>query len=117
MPKIENVDGGVKVTFQRRNANSLKKDTNVLEGVLEKLTERQKLLVKRMMETGQWNALENVLENVLETSATLAAFLGVNERTIRRDLNTLKTNGIICHDGPDKGGRWIILVKVDGMKE
>ena len=117
MPKIENIDDGVKVTFQRRNANSLKKDTNVLEGVLEKLTERQKLLVKRMMETGQWNVLENVLENILETSATLAAFLGVNERTIRRDLNTLKTNGIICHDGPDKGGRWIIPVKLDGMKD
>lgn len=110
MPKIENVDGGVRVTFMRRNANGLQKNTDVLEDVLEKLTERQDLIVKRMIETGQLNVLENVLENVQETSATLATFFGISERTIRRDLNTLKAKGIISHDGPDKGGRWIILV-------
>ena len=117
MPKIENVDGGLRVTFQRRNANSLPKGADVLEDVLEKLNERQILLVKRLIETGQWNVLENVLENALETSATLAAFFGVNERTIRRDFNTLKSQGLIRHDGPDKGGRWIILVKLEDMNE
>ena len=115
MPKIENVDGGVRVTFLRKNANSLQKDTdvleNVLENVLEELTERQGLLLKRMIETGQRNVLENVLENIFETTATLATFFGVSERTIRRDLDTLKSRSIIRHDGPDKGGRWIILVK------
>ena len=105
------MDGGVRVTFLRKNANSLQKDTDVLENVLEELTERQGLLLKRMIETGQWNVLENVLENILETTSTLATFFGVSERTIRRDLDTLKSRSIIRHDGPDKGGRWIILVK------
>ena len=77
--------------------------------VLEELTERQRLLIKRMVETGQWNALENVLENVLETSASLAAYFGVDARTIRRDLSALQAKDVIRHDGPDKGGRWIIL--------
>ena len=73
--------------------------------VLEELTERQRLLIKRMVETGQWN----VLENVLETSASLAAYFGVDARTIRRDLSALQAKEVIRHDGPDKGGRWIIL--------
>ena len=63
-------------------------------------------MVKRLKEAGQWN----VLENVLETSATLAVFFGVSERTIRRDLSALQSKGVIRHDGSDKGGRWIILI-------
>ena len=82
---------------------------NMRKEVLEELTERQRLLIKRMVETGQWNALENVLENVLETSASLAAYFGVDARTIRRDLSVLQAKEVIRHDGPDKGGRWIIL--------
>ena len=82
---------------------------NMRKEVLEELTERQRLLIKRMVETGQWNALENVLENVLETSASLAAYFGVDARTIRRDLSALQAKEAIRHDGPDKGGRWIIL--------
>ena len=92
---------------------------------------RQKGIVSRLFETGQKivlddvlkDALENVLksvpkdvldnalENVLETSVSLAAYFKVNERTIRRDLSTLQAKRIICHIGPDKGGRWIILVR------
>lgn len=89
-------------------------DNGTIDGtkdVLWELPERQRLLVKRLNETGQWNVLDNVLENVLETSATLAAFFDVSERTIRRDLSTLQSKGIIRHDGPDKGGRWIIPIK------
>ncbi len=55
------------------------------------------------------DVVENVLENVLETSATLADYFNVNERTIRRDLQLLQKHGFIHHDGPDKGGRWIVL--------
>ena len=69
------------------------------------LTERQRKIVDRLVETGQWN--------VLETSATLAALLGVDARTIRRDLNTLQSKGIIRRDGPDRGGRRVILKKIE----
>ncbi len=41
------------------------------------------------------NVLENVLENAVETSASLAEYLGVNERTVRRDLRYLQEQGII----------------------
>ena len=81
---------------------------NVPENVLEndmQLTDRQNDIIHRLRETGQ----VNVLENVLETSATLADFFNVNERTIRRDLQFLQKHDLILHDGPDKGGRWIVL--------
>ena len=51
----------------------------------------------------------NVLENVLDTSASLATHFKVDARTIRRDLNVLQTKGFVLHDGPDKGGRWVVV--------
>ena len=54
---------------------------------------------------------ENVLENVLETSESLADCFGVNERTIRRDLQYLQKQGLIRHVGPDKGGKWQVINK------
>ena len=85
---------------------------NVLENVLEKniqLSERQKNIIQRMRETGTMNVLKNVLENVLETSASLAEYFSVSERTIRRDLQFLQKNGIIRRVGPDKGGHWEVI--------
>ena len=72
---------------------------NVLEET-KQLTERQKNIFNRLIETGQMN----VLENVLETSASLATHFKVGARTIRRVLSVLKTKGFIRHDGQDKGG-------------
>lgn len=87
---------------------------NVLEKTLNKevqLTERQAKIINRMKETGKLNVLGNVLENVLETSASLASYSGVNERTIRRDLQVLQKQGIIRRVGPDKGGHWEVIVQ------
>lgn len=73
------------------------------------LTERQKNIFNRLIETGQMSVLDNVLKNVLETSASLAKYFKVDARTIRRDLSVLQTKGFFRHDGPDKGGRWVVL--------
>ena len=86
----------------------------VLEKTLKKevqLTERQAKIINRMKETGKLNTLGNVLENFLETSASLASYLGVNERTIRRDLQVLQKQGIIRRVGPVKGGHWEVIVQ------
>ena len=64
-------------------------------------TERQKNIFNRLIETGQMN--------VLETSASLATHFKVDAKTIRRDLSVLQTKGFIRHDGPDKGGRWVVI--------
>ena len=112
MPKVENFCGGVQVTFQRKNVANNSGQTssivdlqNVLEEKTKQLTERQRNIFNRLIETGQMSVLDNVLENVLETSASLAKYFKVDARTIRRDLSVLQTKGFIRHDGPDKGGR------------
>ena len=113
MPKIEVSEGGVLVTFQRNNVNNNENVTeNVLENLDNKLTqlsERQQDIIKRLRKTAEKNVLENVLENSVETSVTLAKHFGVNERTIRRDLQFLQAKGIIRRVGPDKGGHWEIV--------
>lgn len=65
--------------------------------------------LKRFISTGSKNVLGNVLENVLETSASLAEYFHVNERTIRRDLKVLQSKGIIRRIGPKNGGHWEII--------
>lgn len=67
--------------------------------------ERQKNIFNQLIVTGQMN----VLENVLETSASPATHFKVDARTIRLDLSFLQTKGHIRHDGPDKGGRWVVI--------
>ena len=115
LPKIESAYGGVRVTFQRNNVNIGQSDVPGNRETISatQLSERQVKIVYRLIETGQWNALENVLENVLETSATLAALFNVDPRTIRRDLNILQSKGVIRRDGPDRGGRRVILKKME----
>ena len=58
--------------------------------------------------TNHWT---NVRENVRETSASLAKYFQVNERTIRRDLKALQEKVIIRRVGPDNGGHWEVVVK------
>ena len=89
---------------------------SVLENVTEstddnylQLTERQRNIIDRLIETGKLRVSDNVLENALETSASLAKHLSVFERTIRRDLASLQSLGIIRRVGPDKGGHWEVI--------
>lgn len=115
MPEVENFCGGVRVSFKRKNVNHGHQDVlgNIDHISASQLTERQRRIVDRLVETGKWNVLENILENVLETSTTLAALFGVDDRTIRRDLNALQSKGVIRRDGPDRGGRRVILKKIE----
>jgi hypothetical protein len=78
---------------------------NALEEKTKQLIERQKNIFNRQIGTGQMS----VLDNVLETSASLAWHFKVDARTICCDLSVLQTKVFIRHDGPDKGGRWVVI--------
>ena len=93
-----------------------KRQKNVVGNVLEngvgnnsQLTDRQMIILKRLISSAQMNVLGNVLENGIETSRSLSSVFGVTERTLRRDLASMQQKGYIRRDGPDKGGRWVIL--------
>ncbi len=109
------------------NGNLENKAVNVPENVLENISEntvdnfkqltvRQQNIINRMIETGKMNVLGNVIVNVLETSASLAEYFVVNERTIRRDLRFLQEHNFLRHVGPDKGGHWEIVGKENAEK-
>jgi predicted HTH transcriptional regulator len=35
-------------------------------------------------------------------------FLGVARATISRDVAELRASGMLAHEGPTKGGRWVV---------
>lgn len=119
MPKIEDVEGGVRVTFQRNNVNNSSKDEliknhshgnnrelsdvlkNVLKNVqkedLEKLTERQT------------DILEFIVQTPRITFKEMSKRLKVSVKTIQRDYTAMGKLGIyiVRKDGKTYG-EWVI---------
>lgn len=73
----------------------IEKVANVTENVIEKLSDRQRQIVKM------------VAEHPFTTTTAMAQKLGVSLMTVRRDIE--KMSHIIHHVGPDKGGHWEII--------
>ena len=121
MPKIEDVEGGVRVTFQRNNVNNSSKDEfiknnsnenkrelsdvlkNVLKNVqkedLDKLTERQ------------IDILEFIVQTPTITFKEMSKRLQVSVKTIQRDYTAMGLLGIniVRKDGKTYG-EWVINV-------
>lgn len=92
----------------------------------DKRTKKHQCSIERVAKELQRNVPENVSENVPEkrrsdildrirknpniTIPALAAICGVDEKTIKRDIQRLKSSGRLTRVGPDKGGWW----KVEG---
>ena len=59
------------------------------------------------------NVIENVIDNVIDntpvTIGSLAKKMSVSVRTICRDLDKMKSLGIVKREGGDYGGRWVII--------
>ena len=95
--RIETSLSSVKVTFYFRPKEE---DTNVAKNVAKNVTERQTLILNIITETPQI------------TRAEIADKIGVNIKTIERDLASM-TN-YVRYVGPKKGGYWEIKdVEID----
>ena len=93
--------------------NDTKNDTgNVIENNLQ-LTDRQVKILHRLVDTSKEGVIVNDTINDTindtENAVTLSAYFNVSIITIKRDLSVLQKLGYIRHDGPNKGGRWLIL--------
>ena len=51
---------------------------------------------------------ELVKENPLATRASIARELNLSDSQVKTALEKLRKSGRIIHEGPDKGGRWIV---------
>ncbi|MBU0486862.1 MAG: HTH domain-containing protein [Bacteroidetes bacterium] len=55
--------------------------------------------------------IEIIRGNMFATFPEMAISTGVTERTVYRNIQKLKAQGIIKRIGPDKGGYWMITEK------
>ena len=89
-------------------------ELNVSENVGENVGERGFSLQYKMSNSNQRRQkIIALIKNNPDISANNAAlFFGVSTRTIERDFNWLKENGLIKREGADFGGKWIIVDEV-----
>ena len=104
MPKIESVDGGVKVTFQRNNVSNSQKILNdPKDGPKDspkEISERQMLMLKEM------DANDTI------TIQEMTQKIQVSEKTIKREIALLQGMGALIREGGRKEGRWVVLIKL-----
>ena len=104
MPKIESVDGGVKVTFQRNNVSNSQKVLNDPKddpkGGPNEISERQMLMLKEM------NANNTI------TIQEMTQKMKVSEKTIKREIALLQGMGALVREGGRKEGRWVVLIRL-----
>lgn len=53
--------------------------------------------------------LEMITKDEKVTSTQMAAKLGINRSAVSKHLKKMREEGIIKRDGPDKGGKWVII--------
>ncbi len=75
----------------------------VLHGVADDLTDRQRVILEILN-----NVAVNVAENVAVNTKYLSEKLGVNRKTIQRDVVALQEKRLIQWVGSDKTGHWEI---------
>ncbi len=94
-PVIRNQQNGVFVEI-RSGYKDLDKD-------LEKDLEKDNLTTRQML------ILNELIRNKKITQQELSKKIGINDKNIRNNLQTLKEKGLIKRIGPDKGGYWEVL--------
>ena len=63
----------------------------------------------------RWSRIvQAILRDGSVTALRLAQQLHATYRTIQSDMRILKTLEVIRRDGPDKGGKWIVTLKIYG---
>ncbi len=100
MPKIEDVEGGVRVIFQRNNVSNSRK-----EGLPDGLSDR---LPKGLSKTTA-NIFMLIVANKNISRNELAERIGISTTAVQKHLNKLKTLGIIKRIGSAKSGYWEVM--------
>lgn len=91
VPTIEEVDGGVRVTFKRNNQGN----PQVMQQKTQQKTQ-QKIVA----------LIEN---NPQITTQEMADSIGIDRSNVYRNIKKLQEQGIILRVGPDKGGHWEVI--------
>ena len=77
---------------------------NVIDSVVEKLSERQLVIYKTIR--------KSVVDGVVETASSIASKIKLSPRTIQRDLTRLKDLNVIKHEPyAEKLPHWIMPMR------
>lgn len=115
VPTFEQVRGGFMATIQREvfqkvqegqitTGSTPKTTENVAGNVADKLTERQRFILDSLRDVAA-----NVAVNVAVNTKYLSERLGVNRKTIQRDIAALQEQKLVRWVGSDKTGHWEIV--------
>lgn len=108
-PQFISTDSTFKVILKNVNYNSEKAEENVGAnsqnvGVNVGANDGVKL------NKTQIKIIEIMRNNEHCTAEEIATVVGVEKRTIERNIKYLKEKGLIDRDGADKNGRWIVIM-------
>lgn len=53
--------------------------------------------------------MDMIVQDAKITSTQMAATLGINRSAVSKHLKKMQEDGTVRREGPDKGGKWIIL--------
>ena len=81
----------------------------VNESVLKMSERKSENVREKKKNVRERRILDLIKANGSITLQQIATELGVNERTIRRDILMLKDRGVIVREGGDFGGKWVII--------
>ncbi|MBR2201992.1 MAG: DeoR/GlpR transcriptional regulator, partial [Bacteroidales bacterium] len=88
------------------------RDNSKMSEADEKMSETELLNVRDKKDVKKNKRQQAIVGLITKTPSItiddLADILGVNEKTIRRDISELKSNGILERLGGDFGGKWIV---------
>ena len=60
----------------------------------------------------------SILEEHPDYSARkLAEVIGITQKAVEKHLPKLKAEGLIKRDGPDKGGKWVVIYRLQKTKK
>ena len=116
---IENVIGNVienDVVEENVIENVIENDIveeNVIENVIENDVVEENVIENDVTENRKQEILKLIYSDSQISTKQLSEKLNVNIRTIFRDLENLKIKGIIEREGPDKGGYWKIIERIN----
>ena len=109
MPRVQNFCGGVEVTVQRTKfmkmmhiSDNVSRD--VAEDVADKYTERQLLIINALKK----HVADDVADKAVPNTKYLAELLGVNRKTIQRELSLLQAKEVVRWVGSDRSGYWVL---------
>ena len=108
-PKIEDAEGGVRVTIFRKSHNTSPAITLLHpEGnVKSKVKSRVKSKVK---------ILDAIRKNSHISVPEIASIIGLSVGGVEKNIRQLKKDGVLTHTGPARGGYWEIISSMDDEK-